>query len=327
MTSLRDAFPFGRLFLVAASRRPAVLGQRGVAIEPAKGSVLDPGSVLLKAQTSRETLLVSGFHPDVDPWLVGLLGSSGNFMLVPLYAEGGCVGVLVAEHKARVSSRVERRLVGIIERFASHTALALRNAALLEQMELMASTDGLTRIANRRTFEASLGKEIASSVRSNVPVSLIMLDIDNFKALNDTYGHQVGDEVLREVAIALQASNREVDTVARYGGEEFAVILPACGPLDAVVRAERLRRIINESVTTVGVTVSLGVATASAHAQTTETLIKSADDALYQAKRGGRDRVRSADPDLDSALADALEQLAATTVGSALGSSETGDRH
>jgi diguanylate cyclase (GGDEF)-like protein len=171
----------------------------------------------------------------------------------------------------------------------------LRNAALLEQMERMANTDGLTHIANRRTFEANLDKEMARSIRSGEPVSLVMLDIDYFKVLNDTWGHQKGDEVLREVAVALQAGSREFDTIARYGGEEFAVILPGTGPDAAWAGAQRLHRLVTEGVTSVPITVSLGVASAPMGAQTTQSLVKAADDALYQAKRAGRNRVSSAD--------------------------------
>src|SRR5579863_7585861 len=182
----------------------------------------------MMAESGHQTLLLSRFDPRDDPWLLGLLPGGRNFILVPLRAEGGCVGTLVIEHRSRSGSRVERRLVSIIERFASHAALALRNASLLEEMERMASTDGLTQVANRRTFEADLRREVARSMRSEEPLSIVMLDIDDFKRLNDTYGHQVGDDVLRQVAATLVAGSREVDSISRYGGEEFAVILPGC---------------------------------------------------------------------------------------------------
>ena len=291
LDNLAEAFPVERLLLLTAGRRPAVLGHRGLDLAGGDPERLDPASALLQAQTSRQTLLLSGFDPEADRWLSSVLGPGGNYMVLPLYAEGGCVGVLVAEHASRSGSRVERRLVTIVERFGSQTGLALRNAALLEQMERMANTDGLTHIANHRTFQLNLEKEMARSIRSGEPLSLIMLDLDNFKVLNDTHGHQIGDEVLRQVAVALQASSREFDTIARYGGEEFAVILPGCGPHDALASAERLRRLVHEGVTSVPVTVSVGVASAPDHGQTAQGLVKAADDAMYRAKRSGRNQV------------------------------------
>jgi two-component system, cell cycle response regulator len=295
LDGLAENFPVERLLLLTAGPRPGVLGQRGTTPDAAGLTRLDPRSAVLASQTERQTLLLRGLDPEADAWAGGLMGGAGNLILIPLFAEGGCVGVLVAEHSSRAGSRVERRLVSILERFASHAALALRNAALLEQMERMANTDGLTHIANRRTFEANLDKEMARSIRSGEPVSLVMLDIDYFKVLNDTWGHQKGDEVLREVAVALQAGSREFDTIARYGGEEFAVILPGTGPDAAWAGAQRLHRLVTEGVTSVPITVSLGVASAPMGAQTTQSLVKAADDALYQAKRAGRNRVSSAD--------------------------------
>lgn len=291
LDTLADAFPVGRLLLVTPGRQTVVLGQRGVSLSEGTAASLDPSSVILRAQRSRQTMLLSEFHPETDAWLTSVLPKGRNFMVVPLNAEGGSVGVLLAEHTARGGSRVERRLVAIIERFASHTALALRNAALLEQMERMANTDGLTHIANHRTFQANLAKEMARSIRTGQPVGLVMLDIDNFKLLNDTHGHPVGDEVLRQVAQVLRASCREFDTIARYGGEEFAVIMPGCGPQEATATAVRLHRLVGEGVKNAHITVSAGAASSPSHAHTAEELVKAADDALYQAKRAGRDRV------------------------------------
>ena len=240
LDGLADAFPVGRLLLVTSGRHPVILGRRGLSPGIANPSQLEIPSALLRAQSAHRTLLLSSFDPESDAWLSQVMGDAPNCMVVPLYAEGGCLGALVAENATKNGSRVERRMVSIIERFAAHAALALRNAALLEQMERMAHTDGLTEVANRRAFEITLEREVARSIRTGVPLSLVMLDIDNFKALNDTHGHQVGDRVLREVAHALQVGSRDFDTIARYGGEEFVVILPGCGPTDALASAQRL---------------------------------------------------------------------------------------
>ena len=146
---------------------------------------------------------------------------------------------MVLEHTG--GAKIERRVVTGLERSASYAALALRNAWLLEQVQRLAATDGLTKIANRRTFESTLEREVARATRSAEHLSLVMVDLDYFKALNDTHGHQAGDEVLRNVAAALSCECRDFDTAARYGGEEFVVILPGCNADEAFVIAERLR--------------------------------------------------------------------------------------
>jgi diguanylate cyclase (GGDEF)-like protein len=149
----------------------------------------------------------------------------------------------------------------------------------------------LTAIANRRTFDSTLAREVARAARSGEAVSLVVLDIDHFKRLNDEHGHQVGDEVLRQVAGVLAGHARGFDTVARYGGEEFAVILPGCETHESLIIAERLREATCESSTVVPVTVSAGVATFPMHAIDAPSLLGAADEALYESKRAGRNRV------------------------------------
>jgi diguanylate cyclase (GGDEF)-like protein len=157
----------------------------------------------------------------------------------------------------------------------------------------MAETDALTGVANRRTFEDVLAREFSRAERGGEPLTLVMLDVDHFKKLNDTHGHQVGDEVLKGVARALDHRSRDFDTVARYGGEEFAVILPGCSSKEAVAVAERLRSGVSEAGAEIAepVTASAGVATFPSHAGDVTELIRAADEALYESKRAGRDRV------------------------------------
>ena len=171
----------------------------------------------------------------------------------------------------------------------------------------MAATDGLTAIANRRTFESTLEREIARAQRHAEPVSLVMVDIDHFKALNDSHGHQAGDDVLRNVAAALACECREFDLAARYGGEEFAIVLPGCTAEESLVIAERFRRVVSAAPTVVPITASAGVATYPDHAKDADELVRVADEALYESKRAGRDRVTAAKPRLAPAtgLADA----------------------
>ena len=246
-----------------------------------------PSAVVAQASAQKSTVLVRGLDAEADPWLARLLPGATNLVVVPLSAEGRPLGALVVEHPG---GRIQRRVVTGLERSATYAALALRNAWLLEQVQRLAATDGLTKIANRRTFEATLEREVARATRSAEHVSLVMVDIDHFKRLNDTHGHQTGDEVLRNVAAALSCECRDFDTAARYGGEEFAIILPGCGPDEARDIAERLRVAVSAAPSVVPITASAGVATYPAHAGDADTLVRAADEALYASKHAGRDR-------------------------------------
>jgi diguanylate cyclase (GGDEF)-like protein len=157
----------------------------------------------------------------------------------------------------------------------------------MEAVQRLAVTDGLTKIANRRAFETTLERELARATRTNEHVSLVMVDIDHFKRLNDSLGHQAGDEVLRNAAAALACACREFDTAARYGGEEFAVILPGCDPDQAREAAERLRLAVCAGPTPVPLTASAGVATFPAHPGAAESLVRAGHEGLEASKRAG----------------------------------------
>src|SRR3954467_13919322 len=166
----------------------------------------------------------------------------------------------------------------------------------LDTCEEEAFTDHLTGLANRRRFERQLEREISRTLRYDHPFCLLYLDIDNFKQVNDTYGHEAGDETIRRLALTLQAGTRGIDLAARVGGEEFAVILPETdfeGGLDV---AERLRLAIREmEVPLVGhISASFGVAEFPLCGGTSREIIAGADAALYEAKRQGRNRVERA---------------------------------
>ena len=296
---LADTFAFGRAVVLAPGpdQELRVLATFGVDAATV-GLEVAPGasSVVDLVASSRQTLLVERLDVEADGALLRLLPDARNVIIVPLVAEGGVQGVVLAEHALRSGSRIERRVVAAVERFASHGALSLRNAALLEAMERMASTDALTGIANRRTFEATAERELARAARNNEPVALVLVDIDNFKRLNDTYGHREGDKVLRKVAEVLQATCRSFDTPARYGGEEFAIVLPGCDLRAAVEAAERMRRAVASVDHEARVTVSAGVAVHPRNGADVDALVRSADAALYESKRSGRDRVSAATP-------------------------------
>ena len=247
-----------------------------------------PGLVISQAWEKRDTLLLAEARPG-DTILNALLPEGRNILVAPLVADGQPLGVLVVEN-AEEDGYIQRRIVSMVGQFASHGALAMRNAWLLEEVQRLAAMDALTGVANRRTFEKALQAEISRAARGRSDVTLIMLDIDRFKSLNDEFGHQAGDEVLMRVGEALQKACRDSDTPARYGGEEFAVLMPACSPEEATFAAERLRKRIAEIDTVRPITFSAGIATFPIHALTAEELIARADDALYQSKRSGRDR-------------------------------------
>jgi two-component system cell cycle response regulator len=165
-----------------------------------------------------------------------------------------------------------------------------------EQLRVQATHDALTGLLNRRAILETLEKELARSTREGTPLSVIMADLDHFKRINDTYGHLVGDAVLREAALRIQAAMRVYDAVGRYGGEEFLVVSPGCGLPEAAEQAERLRKRISKAAvhgrdSAIAVTMSLGVVTATAEVRQPGDLLRLADDALYAAKHGGRDRV------------------------------------
>ncbi len=175
---------------------------------------------------------------------------------------------------------------------------SIENVALHEMVSEQAVTDELTGLANNRAFRDTAQKEATRAVRFSHPLSLLMLDIDDFKKVNDTHGHLQGDEVLRRIGSILRAESRGIDEPARYGGEEFVVALPETGSVGAVELAERIReRIEAEDVPFIGrdgvmrITASLGVASIPDSAADVPALVAAADAALYAAKRGGKNRV------------------------------------
>jgi diguanylate cyclase (GGDEF)-like protein len=164
------------------------------------------------------------------------------------------------------------------------------------RLEELSFVDGLTDIANRRQFEQILDLEWRRAVRSGMPISLLIADIDSFKAFNDTHGHQAGDRCLRDVAMLLDSIvQRAGDQVARYGGEEFAAMLPETDSEGAVAIAERMRQAVEGLETEGGrVTVSFGVAsTVATERLSPRALVAAADAALYDAKRAGRNIVKA----------------------------------
>jgi len=180
-----------------------------------------------------------------------------------------------------------------IDLLLSRTRTLLEFKAYLDVCEEAAFTDHLTGLANRRRFERQLEREVNRTLRLGHPFCLLMVDIDNFKKLNDTFGHSAGDEAIRLISKALREGTRGIDLAARFGGEEFSILLVET-PLERGLEvAERLRVAIRSISLPSGaqVTASFGVAECPSSAQTANEVLKAADELLYEAKRNGRDRV------------------------------------
>jgi diguanylate cyclase (GGDEF)-like protein len=188
------------------------------------------------------------------------------------------VGIFIVLFAALIGTTIQRLV-------AELRARELEREALLARLDRLAHTDGLTGLQNRRAWSEVLRHTLASATRTGDRVHVVMLDLDGFKAINDTHGHLAGDRLLRELAAAWQPLLREADALARFGGDEFAVLLPGCTEAEAEAIAERLR-----AAAPPGHTVSAGIAAWDGDEHADE-LLGRADAALYAAKAGGRDRV------------------------------------
>lgn len=218
-----------------------------------------------------------------------------SFHLSPLLSSQGQVtGLVRVESAAREAMDQEDQR--LLESLVVLASLAFENARLYREAQDLAVTDGLTRLLLRRPLMERLELEMKRAAEQDTPFSLVMLDIDHFSAVNNTYGHPAGDAVLREVAAILRRSVRDVDICGRYGGEEFVVLLPQTPIEGAKLVAERIREAVRARSFELrgeskNVTVSLGVATAPGHGTESKALISAADEALYRSKNEGRDRV------------------------------------
>jgi|GEM_PF-705393 len=213
----------------------------------------------------------------------------GSMCAAPLVFGDQLLGLLVAlAHGSTVFLPSD---AATLSAYAGHAAIALSNARLVERLERQAAEDPLTGLANQRAFHRECEKEFSRIERAGGEVSLVMLDLDHFKAINDVHGHPYGDQVLIAVADALRAAVRVHDTVARLGGEEFAVLLPDADAEGAHEFAERARRAIARiPVASTPLACSAGAATATSGGTSPRELLEQADRALYEAKRLGRDR-------------------------------------
>lgn len=216
-----------------------------------------------------------------------------SHLSVPILLKNEVVGV-ISLHSKQYGFFTQEHAVRLQD-FSDQAALAFEKARLFDQLNLLATTDPLLGIANRRQFFSLAEKELARSRRYGCQLSLIMIDLDHFKRVNDNYGHTTGDAVLQSIARICFQTMRQIDTVARYGGEEIVILLPETGSEKAVAAAERLcsaiaKNSIKGNQTEIHVTASLGVAALEGE-DTLETILNRADQAMYLAKQNGRNRV------------------------------------
>jgi diguanylate cyclase (GGDEF)-like protein len=229
--------------------------------------------------------------------------TSGSLLSLPVVHQGRLLGALNLQRSGTEAFSAEE--VELLAAVADQAAMAIQNARLYAETVALSITDALTGLANRRHLFRQLEQEVARATRFRTEVSLVMMDLDHFKELNDAAGHVAGDAVLREVAEVLLGQVRRVDVVGRYGGEEFCLVLPLVSKMDALEVAEKLRRSIAERAfggTPPGaITASVGVAHLPTDATALEELLEAADAALYASKRHGRNRITAYQPDMDKA--------------------------
>jgi len=212
-------------------------------------------------------------------------------ILCPIKSGGGLIGILALGKKQR-GNIYSHEDIALVVNIASQASILIENAQLYAQATIRANTDGLTGLYNHRHFHERLEQEIARGSRFGSMFSLIMLDIDLFKAYNDIYGHLAGDDVLRRTGRYIESSIRSIDLAFRYGGEEFTIILPETRVDDAYRVAERIRKTIESKTSSraMPITASLGIASWPTDGVMKEEIIARADAALYRAKQAGRNR-------------------------------------
>lgn len=248
------------------------IGEEGIV-----GHVAATGKPYYAPDVSVDPLYISG-SPDVK-----------SEFAIPLIIDDRVIGVLDVESSK--SDDFPPEVQEVLEAFAALAALAIYRAQKQEELEQLALTDGLTGLANNRAFWEALHRELARARRFNQPLSLLVLEIDKFKQVNDTYGHLKGDEALRSLARILGVTCRKMDIPARFGGDEFAIILPQTTKQDAIKVAQRLREQLEQYRLDghIQLTLSMGLASFPEDGVTPHALFSVADYAMYRIKERGGD--------------------------------------
>jgi len=227
-----------------------------------------------------------------------------NYLCIPLAAHGDTLGIVYIECPTSLIGIDVQRNMENLEELAEIASMSIAGLNLRSRLEHQSIRDGLTNLYNRHFMEISLDREVRRAARNHSDISILMLDVDHFKKFNDTYGHEAGDCILREVAETFRLSVRAEDIICRYGGEEFVIILPETSQDSALERAESIRHSVSElrvrfrNEALREITISIGVATYPLSGSTLEEMLRAADRALYMAKHGGRNQVIMADTPL-----------------------------
>lgn len=255
-------------------------------------------SILARSIIEKKTFIISNAQTNYfcEQVLVDTLNLK-EFGLVPIVVQDTSVGVILIDNYINRKPVDESKLKALSV-FANQAGIAIENARIHERIESLAVKDGLTEIYNHRYFQEALRNEINKSVKYNRPMSLLFLDLDNFKHFNDTNGHLEGDRLLKEVSAIFKSCIRNNDTLARYGGEEFVIILADADKEKTLIVAERIRKsvetfnFVSELNKPLGnITVSIGISIFPDDAKQPEALIDLADKGLYVAKKSGKNKI------------------------------------
>jgi len=260
-----------------------------------------PTPLMVMAVRSKEIIFV----PDIDTHKRPVIKKSQrvfaenyrtkNCAVVPLICQNRVVGVLNLADKMD-EDHFNSNDAALIELFSQLVGASIGNIKLFEKIQRQATTDGLTGLVNHKTFYEVLEKELWRSRRYGGQISLIMVDIDNLKTINDAYGHRAGDKAIREISKRIKECIRQIDTAARYGGDEFAIILLNTSLEDAIVVAQRMVDAVANAQTTwqkeqIPLSISVGLGQYDAE-NTPEDITSRSDQALYMAKQAGKNTVR-----------------------------------
>lgn len=249
-------------------------------------------------QTTEVGETLKSVIPEISDDIIYIINNENackSIITIPLYSRNTHYGWFNVFSSRKEMTNGETDFLTI---FAQQIEMAITIADLFEEVKSQAVTDGLTGLYNRRYFEEYLKKEVTRAMRQQQPFSIVGLDLDHLKQINDKYGHAYGDLAIKTVANVLKKNARSIDTAARMGGEEFNVILPGVDSNGAMIAAERIRKALeSEQLDTIGhITASIGVATFLEHSDNIEDILELTDQAMYQSKRNGRNQVTLAKP-------------------------------
>lgn len=232
-----------------------------------------------ESKRQMEDILIKTFHLE-------------EFVLVPLMAKEKVIGAILADNYV-LKTPISNEDIRMLSMFANQAGMAIENSKVYEETLLKSHKDSLTNVWNHGYFQYKLDEEIQKTNAGSEHLSLMLVDIDDFKKYNDTFGHQIGDLALKQIAEIITKNLRSADIACRYGGEEFVIIMPSTSKKDAVVNAERLRQSVEKFIFAPShrLTISIGIATFPSDSLEKEGLIKKSDLCLYKAKQEGKNRV------------------------------------